>query len=367
MCLRKEKVLLWGAGNTVKEMLRNISCFQDCISIIGIADNDERKWGTTIDGIRVTSFQEVLHTSFDKIVIASGIYFDEIRKNLIEKWGIADEKIENQHYFAKIRLIARYCGSREKDIQNIVKYLETNRLDVFNYEFAEKYMNLNPEIFFDEDVNMFYVMHFGRKMYMARKLDTKQKVLKYYQSLCVEQDTESPHLYLDEQFTVGKGDIVVDVGVAEGNFSLQIIDEVSKIYMIETDEEWIEALRLTFASYTEKVVIINKFISDYVLGNTDSLDNLIEDKVNFIKMDIEGCECEALSGAKKLVEKSDRIKCAICAYHRDNDEVQIEKIAHLMKLTKIPVKGYMYYYNDEKQRYISPILRRGVLRYERRS
>lgn len=202
---------------------------------------------------------------------------------------------------------------------------------------------------------------------MSPKMNTKEKVLKYYCGICMEQDKQSPHAYMNEQFGVEEGDIVVDVGVAEGNFSLQVIDKVSKIYMIESDKDWIKALEYTFSEYKDKVIIIKKFVSDYTFGSTDTLDNMINEKVNFIKIDIEGCECEALLGAKQLIKNSDKLRCAICAYHRDNDEMYIDEIARMLEMKGSLVKGYMWYPVGQKQKYISPILRRGVIRYEKRS
>ena len=210
-------------------------------------------------------------------------------------------------------------------------------------------------------------MHCGKRMYMSPQMNTKEEVLKYYCGICMEQDRQSPHVYMDEQFGVEEGDVVVDVGVAEGNFSLQVIDKVSKIYMIESDKDWIKALECTFGEYKDKVVMINKFVSDYTFGSIDSLDNMINEKVNFIKMDIEGCECEALLGARQLIKKSDKLRCAICVYHRDNDEMYINEIARMLEMKGSLVKGYMWYPVGQKQKYISPILRRGVIRYEKRS
>ena len=57
--------------------------------------------------------------------------------------------------------------------------------------------------------------------------------------------------------------------------------------------------------------------------NADSLDNLISDgKADFIKMDIEGAELNALIGAKNLIQKNNPI-LAICAYHRQEDLITI--------------------------------------------
>ena len=54
----------------------------------------------------------------------------------------------------------------------------------------------------------------------------------------------------------------------------------------------------------------------------DSLDNLIDADVDFIKMDIEGAELKALCGARKLIEKNHPI-LAICVYHKKDDLLKI--------------------------------------------
>lgn len=46
----------------------------------------------------------------------------------------------------------------------------------------------------------------------------KEKAETYYRYILLEQDEKSPHRYLTSEFDVSEGDVVVDVGVAEGNF-----------------------------------------------------------------------------------------------------------------------------------------------------
>lgn len=358
----KEKVVIWGIGNIGKQTMDYKWTFEDCIDVVAIIDNNKRAWNTKINGMTVHCPDDIKKIQFDKIVIASIDYFDDIEKQLIEELGVDKKKIENHMYFAKSKLIARYKNSQNDEIKKVVDFLKVNYLDVFNYDFVKKYSKMDVEINYDLNCGLYYVVHNDKKMYMARRFNTKEKVYKYYREISIEQDKNSPHVYLDDEFNIKIGDVVVDIGVAEGNFALSVIERASKVYLIEPDQEWIEALNYTFHEYRDKIIIINKFISDYTYYNVDTLDDLIDEKVDFIKMDIEGAEIEAIKGASKLMKRSSKVKCAICAYHRDNDEFCIKKMIESLGFKCKAVEGYMYYPIDAKQLYISPILRKGVIR-----
>lgn len=59
---------------------------------------------------------------------------------------------------------------------------------------------------------------------------------------------------------------------------------------------------------------------------TDTLDRLLGDThITYLKMDVEGMECAALSGARKLIQKH-RPKLAICTYHSNSDMIQVPKL-----------------------------------------
>ncbi|MEC5344873.1 FkbM family methyltransferase [Brenneria populi] len=52
--------------------------------------------------------------------------------------------------------------------------------------------------------------------------------------------------------------------------------------------------------------------------HVDALDNVIKDRVTFIKMDIEGAESDAIAGARGVILRN-HPKLAICVYHKPND------------------------------------------------
>jgi 16S rRNA C1402 N4-methylase RsmH len=161
---------------------------------------------------------------------------------------------------------------------------------------------------------------------------------------------------------VEKGDIVIDAGVAEGNFALDVIDDVSKIYLIEADKEWIEALKETFKEYADKVVFVNKFLTDSNTEDSVSLDALIgNENINYIKMDIEGEEVKALYGAYNVLKRNNKLRLDICAYHNIEDEQLIKE--HLSKLAfRISVSdGYMFFVDDDVYESKEPRLVRGLV------
>lgn len=361
-----EKIVLWGSGWQAENILRVQNYFKEDCLIVSVFDNNPKRWGKKLGQCTIQPPKCLKHTEYDKIMIATDLYFDEIKEQLMREIGIDSKYIENINYFAKRKIMRKYRNSSDEQVKEIVDYLENHNLEVFNYSFAENYSNIRVDISFDNEAGMFYVWHNGFRMYMAKRFDTKEKVLHYYRSILKEQDELSPHKYLDNNFSVSNGDIVVDVGTAEGNFALDVLDKASKIYLVEAEEDWIEALRYTFADYQNKVAMIQGYASDHTGGNMITLDTVIKEEIQFLKMDVEGWEAKALAGAGRLLESSSNLKCAVCAYHHNEDEEIIRTIAAKYGFDTEISKGYMYFPIGEEQQYYNPVLRRGIIRMKKR-
>jgi FkbM family methyltransferase len=181
-----------------------------------------------------------------------------------------------------------------------------------------------------------------------------------------------PHISLMSQYqeppvVVEEGNIVIDCGANTGVASLLFAKRAGKngkVIAIEPEEKNYEALSKTAKLNEGKVAPIiplkvavykencelGLFVKDSdPLGHSIyeerikkarsrmefeevkalKIDTLVEElgleRVDFIKMDIEGAEVDALIGAEKTISQF-KPKLAICTYHRPTDPIEIRKI-----------------------------------------
>jgi len=155
--------------------------------------------------------------------------------------------------------------------------------------------------------------------------------------------------YFPSFMKLDKDEIFVDCGAFDGDTALvynqlmfELFGEGGKIYAFECDKSNVEKL-IKNTSHLKNIEVIEKgcwsekktlfFSNEGTSGSlisdegqfhidVDSIDNVVQDRVSFIKMDIEGAELEALKGAKNTIQKY-KPKLAISVYHKQEDLITI--------------------------------------------
>lgn len=265
-----------------------------------------------------------------------------------QKYNIPVEKIEDIGFILKHQYYKLYCQNENnldrEESECIRKVILSTENRIFFFDNMDKYKRIN--VYYDEKKDLRYVDFGGKKLYLSRKMETyfdngKEEVL----DLWFEQDDDSPHKYFKNCDVKG---VVVDCGVCEGNFSLYNIDKIDKLFLVECDEDWVEALQATFEPYKDKVVICNKFLSSKCDDEHITLDALLEGiKPDYIKMDIEGDEIEALHGAETLLKNNKNCTWNVCVYHKKNHADVIKKIFMKHEIETEFSKGFINFIYDK--------------------
>lgn len=157
---------------------------------------------------------------------------------------------------------------------------------------------------------------------------------------------------------VEPGDVVLDIGGCWGDTALYfaaLAGPKGKVYTFEFDPESLEILRTNLAlnpQLSSRIEIVERALWDRsgetlefvqagrmttVLGSGESerpmcpvstitIDDFVEqeglDRLDFVKMDVEGAELKVLHGAREAVQKF-APKLGIAAYHKDDDLITI--------------------------------------------
>ncbi len=264
------------------------------------------------------------------------------------------------------KLKANYGTVEDPEIQDILQTVEQNQyVMAYNQRFIWKFQDGIAKflelIQYDQEAGMYYGLWNGRRMYYPREY-SKEMAASAFRFACVEQDPVSPHRYLDSSFDVQEGDIVVDAGVAEGNFALDVVEKAKKVYLVECEHKWVEALQKTFAPWKEKVVIVEKLLGDRTDEQSITIDQLVEERyINFLKLDVEGAEIASLKGASRVLANSRNVRCAVCAYHRKHAEREIRKLLENHHFYTSTTKGYMFF-KEDMDSWIDGELRHGIVR-----
>ena len=262
------------------------------------------------------------------------------------------------------KIITTFINDKSVDIDGIDEiksYYQNGGKSPFPYS-LEKLFNKDEIIILHDELP--YVLHNKNKLYFPKNF-SENKIRKLYLGLIVEQHIKSPHCYTQNNFPVPKGSTLVDIGCADGMFSLDQIDNIDQLVLFETREYWIEALNKTFKPWSNKVDIVNAYVSDVNDENNITLDSYSFKKSDhfYLKIDVEGAEARVLAGAEKFLKEQKSIQIAIATYHFENDFKMIETTLSKYSFDTRPTDGYILFYYDSSIK--SPFLRHCILQGEK--
>ncbi|MDN3656766.1 hypothetical protein QWZ08_14060 [Ferruginibacter paludis] len=218
---------------------------------------------------------------------------------------------------------------------------------IFPYDFILGYDYRAIPVYFDETAAMFFVYLDGKKLYYHKGYTNAADVQKSFTFLLAEQHPDSPHCYLGKDLQLGSNEVVADLGAAEGNFSLLVVDQVKELIIVEADTSWIEALHKTFEPWKDKVRIIGKSAGCINDEKTITLNKLEEgNAITFVKMDIEGSETSVINYAESYIG-SHHLKLAVTTYHGYEDAGVIKSILERNDYHTWFSDGYMLFISDD--------------------
>lgn len=284
----------------------------------------------TADSLLLRIKSETRAAELEEMALGETVFYDN---------GIYEELLVKH-------MLRKYGSSKDAGHQIWMESIRTSRrVRSYPQQLYEKYRDFAPDMRYDNEKDMLYVMHYGKRLYYPSDY-TPEMVYGEYSFCCMEQDEDSPHRYLDSRFWVEAGAVVIDAGTAEGNFALEIIGQVKKLYLVECDSKWIPALEMTFAPWRDKVVIINKMLGDRVDETHTTIDDIAAgERIDIIKMDVEGAEARALVGAEKTLQANPDIRCVIATYHAKGMEEKVIQYLHTEGFRTETTEGYVFYKN----------------------
>ena len=269
-------------------------------------------------------------------------------------------------FLSKLRKdILKYYKRKSKyykspEIIDVINFLKYNPLHIYPYNFIKKYKSESVIVFEDNTSGFKYVYHDKKKLFYPKEWSSNDIQYSYSFS-CLEQDKHSPHSYQNKSIIFRPNDIVVDAGTAEGNFSLEVVDKVKKVYLFECSAEWENPLKKTFEPWGDKVELIPLKLSSNENTNSTTLDKFFAKRENptIIKIDVDGDENLLLKGAKNLLKNQEYLKIVLCTYHNKNDEREFTEFLQNLDFEVKTSKGFMIFYPDEPLQ--EPYLRRGLI------
>lgn len=275
-----KKVLLYGAGNRGKILARIYGSYFDAV-----IDNNSKVWGKELEGLKIIALPEALEIYPDSVIVLSmKCDRDLISKDLMRR-GISQNRILDMgEQIEKLRN-GQYFDLQELKLQKEEVFVDCGAFDGDTSIEFKKWCKQNYKHIYafepDEDNNC----------------------------LCKQNLGEDIHKRKCTVFNKGtwSSETVLEFSKNSNEASHICEDGTEKIEVLSIDAE-----------------LLNKR----------------NEKVTFIKMDIEGAELETLKGASQII-KEQKPKLAICVYHKPED---IFTIPEYLRTLNPDYKFYLRHY-----------------------
>lgn len=343
---RKDKeLIIFGASGSAKSIIPYLKIKYKIAMII---DNCKDKWETSFEGIKVFSPEILKNIDLSNyVVLICSVYVGSISIQL-EKMGI-------KNYYSSM-----WLNKPDEIDYRIQNNIEKNKINDFKKLLCdEKSKNILKEI--------------------VRKRETG--------FLDYTDIRDKGEYFRNEFFTPLPDEVLIDAGAFNGDTIKEFVNwncgNFKKIYAFEADpfnygflqksmiksilNERIETFNMGVWDKKEKVKIsANNMLSSTFMPGGDwnyklkdintmieidciDLDTIIDDKVTFLKMDIEGSEMKALRGGKEII-KTCKPRCVICIYHKPEDLWDIPLYIHSL------VPEYKFYIRHHSYRFYDTVL-----------
>lgn len=319
---KNSKIVLWGAGVYVEEVIDILGEEK----IVTIIDSASKKWGKRIRKFTIQSPETAMENlDIDQVVflISVASYNYEIALELCNKWHVDSTHIFCfTHRFAEQYMFdVNAIQNNSKEIQNTLEFLEDEESKIYLQNLIDAKLTRNPLLLKGNGniVEQYYYKN------------GKDKI-------CVRE-----------------GNTIIDCGAFTGDTANLFYEKTKgdcKIYCFEPLEGNFKRLKEWIAKngYGDKIMCIQALVDEkegkaMITSSQESsvqasmsqegifrnevmiktLDNSIKERVDFIKMDIEGSELKAFLGAKNLIAKYGP-QMVISAYHRTSHLWEIPKL-----------------------------------------
>jgi len=328
--VKGKRLVLFGAGHNARAFIVNNN---DIHSVEYICDNDTAKIGGNVLGIPVVSPMRLKDESADNLVI---LITPHIYQGILE----TDLFSTKTHYVF------------------LLDCLTKNKSTYFTEHQDELLLTID---LLADDLS---------KNILLKIVEKRTLGIDDYSDIYTPNQYYLPEMY---ENSIIKDEIIIDAGAEVGGTIKAFINRfgnaIKRIYAFEPAPVFMEQLRKTASRFSDYSIITHQCglsstngTSSFVLYNNwlggshlnerrqvmneyflkacepnaitvtiNRLDDIIpnDEKITFIKMDIEGAEYNALEGARSIIQKH-KPRLAICLYHSDFDYIQIPQLIREM-------------------------------------